>query len=550
MQDSGNPILVTGGGPAGLVLAIELGRRGIPCVLFEEDANPPAFPKANNSTARTMEHYRRLGLADEVRMLGLPEDHPGDVSYHTRFERDDIARLQWPARREVLANRYKPDARWPTPEPLHRGQQMFIEPLLQRHAAQLPAVTLRFGWRVESVSQDEAGVTVQARETATGRVSEFRGRYAVGCDGPRSMTRQTIGVSYQGHGAEDREFMGGRMLASYIRAPAFYEFASGGRRSWQYWGINAERKGVAIAIDRDHFVLHTQLPPGVSGSRAYARETLEKVSGRSFPYEIVAAEEWTAGYTLVAEQYRRNRIFLAGDAAHLFTPTAGQGYNTSVDDVANLAWKLAAVCHGWGGPELLDSYQAERKPIGERNTRFARFIAEHFRSLSLPAWLEEETAQGAAARAELGAQMQEIARLEFDIPGITFGMFYADSPLIASEAGGPPADDPHLYLPTAVPGARAPHVWLDGGDALYDRFGREFTLLKLGGTGDVRPLMAAAAARGAPLTLLELNHPEARDLYAADLVMIRPDQHVAWRGDKAPAEPAALIARVLGFPAH
>jgi 2-polyprenyl-6-methoxyphenol hydroxylase-like FAD-dependent oxidoreductase len=540
-------VLIVGGGPAGLVLAIELGRRGVPCILFEEDPGPPTFPKANASTSRTMEHYRRLGFVDEVRLLGLPDDYPLDVSYHTRFATHEIARLRWPSRWEARAARHRPDPRWPTPEPPHRGQQMFIEPVLKRHAGRWPSVDLRFGWQVEEIAQDEQAVRVRAREVATGRVSELKAAYAVGCDGPRSLVRETLGLRYQGIGSEDREFLGGRMLAAYVHAPGFYEIVNGGR-SWQYWSINRSRCGVMVAIDgKERFVFHSQVPRGMQSSAVYAWESLELAAGRRFPYEILDTAEWTAGFTLVAERYGVGRIFIAGDAAHLFTPTAGQGYNTAVDDAANLGWKLAAVCQGWGSPALLSTYETERKPIGHRNTRFARSIADSFRRINLPEALESDSAEGEAARAEVGKRMQELAWGEFDAPGIQLGVDYGNSPIVANEPSDPPDDDLHRYVPHARPGARAPHLWLENGVALFDRFGRDFTLMKLDSKLDSAALENAARARGIPLSVLALENEEAQALYGRRLVLIRPDHHIAWRGDWLPESPNTLLDLAVSF---
>jgi 2-polyprenyl-6-methoxyphenol hydroxylase-like FAD-dependent oxidoreductase len=418
MTERSTSVLIVGGGPAGLVLAIELGRRGVPCTLFEQNSGPPTFPKANSTTSRTMEHYRRLGIADEIRQLGLPDDYPPDISYHTRFGRHEIARLHWPSRREALASRHHFEARWPTPEPIHRAQQMFIEPVLKRHAEKCPAVDVRFGWRVESIVSNGDRVALRAVELASGRAQEFTADCAVGCDGPRSIVRQALGISYEGLDSEDGEFLGGRMLAVHLHAPSFYESA-GVRRSWQYWALNRQRFGVLVAIDgKGRFVFHTQLPRGQRGSLDYARESLALATGRELPYEIIGIAEWSAGFTLVAARYGCNRIFLAGDAAHLFTPTAGLGYNTSVDDAANLGWKLAATCQGWGGPNLLATYEIERKPVAERNTRFARSIADFFRSIELPAAIEEESLEGERARARFGHRVQQLAAREFDAPGI------------------------------------------------------------------------------------------------------------------------------------
>ena len=340
--------------------------------------------------------------------------------------------------------------------------------------------------------------------------------------------------------------MGGRMLATYLDAPAFYD-SVGVKPSWQHWAMNPQRFGVLIAIDgRGKFVFHSQLPHGQEGSVAYARESLTLTTGRDLAWNILGIAEWTAGFTLVAERYGRGRVFLAGDAAHLFTPTAGLGYNTSVDDAANLGWKLAAVCQGWGGPQLLATYELERRPIAERNTRFARSIADFYRTLGMSALLEEDGATGEAARAEFGKRCLALSAREFDAPGIQLGMFYHGSPIIAAEPGDPPPDDANRYVAQARPGARAPHAWLGEGEALYDRFGREFTLMKLRTECDTRALEQAAQNRGIPLTVLELPRTDIRALYERDLVLVRPDQHVAWRGDRVPSDADALMARLVG----
>ncbi|MFN0305980.1 MAG: FAD-dependent oxidoreductase [Burkholderiales bacterium] len=541
-------VLIAGGGPAGLVLAIELGRRGIACILAEEDAGPPMFPKANATTSRTMEHYRRLGFAAEIRALGMTEDYPQDIAYFTRFTTHELARVRGRTRREAAQAREGAYSRWPSPEPLHRTQQMYIEPVLQRQVERCPSVTARFGWRLVAFTSMAAGVKASIENVASGQREEVSADYLCGCDGPRSVVRTTLGIQYQGWAGEERDFLGGKMLATYFRSPAFYDIVPHDK-SWQYWATNRTRRGTTTAIDgKGLFVAMVQLPRGHEPTEAYGRESLALTTGREFPLEIIACEPWTAGLTLVAERYadEYRRVFLVGDSAHLFTPTGGQGYNTAVDDAANLGWKLAAMCNGWGGPTLLSTYHSERRPIGERNTRFARAMADSIGRMVIPFEIEDESSAGQAARERLGAQLLHHCNVEFDIPGIHFGMFYDSSPIISSDGTPAPKDDWDLYTPNATPGARAPHLWVDDGVSIFDRFGHGFTLVRMGkNPPEGRAYADAAATLGVPLSVIDVPGEEARDLYRADLALIRPDHHVAWRGN-AVGDARATLARVTG----
>lgn len=548
--------MILGGGPAGLLLAIELGRRNLPCVLLEEDAAPPDFPKANATSSRTMEHYRRLGFAADVRALGLPEDYPQDITYFTRHTGWELARLRGMTRREAREARAAADARWPTPEPLHRVQQMLIERVLRAQVARYPAIDARFGWRASGPARAADGVTVDAEEIATGRRERITADYAAGCEGNRSLVRDAIGVRYEGLPPEERDFLGGKMLSAYLRAPAFYD-AVHAPKSWQYWAINRDQRGTLISIDgKGLFIQMSQLPRGESASVALGELAFRRMVGKELPHEIIAVAEWTAGFALVAERFADRdadddggpRLFIAGDAAHMFTPTGGQGYNTAVDDAANLGWKLAAACQGWGGPGLLASYQQERRPIAHRNTRFARAMADNLASLAPLPGLEDDTPAGEAMRDELGAKLLRHVHTEFDIPGINFGVFYGGSDIVCDDGTPAPKDDFHHYVPHGTPGARAPHLWLEEDVSIFDRLGHDFTLLRLGGsTADAATLLAAAKARGVGMTVLDVENAAARDVYGRDLVLVRPDHHIAWRGDVLPQDARALVDRVTGW---
>ncbi len=545
-------VAIIGAGPAGLVLALELGRRGIACALIEEDEGPARFPKANATTARTMEHYRRLGLSNRIRQTGLPADFPQDIAYFTRFSGHELARLPGLTRAQAQGRRAGHDDRWPTPEPLHRAQQMFIEPVLMDAVRRHASVNLHLRTRATGLERLSNSVIVHAEAVEGGPALAIEADYVVGCEGPRSLVREAIGSRYEGLREEDRDFMGGRMLSIYFRSDDFYR-VSNKPASWQYWALNPERRALAMSLDgRALFSTAVQLAPGQTPDHAFADHCLEQAMGAGFRREIIGCSPWTAGYMLVADAFVEAldppRLFLAGDAAHLFTPTGGQGYNTAVDDAANLAWKLAAACRGWGGPALLRSYEAERLPIARRNTRFARTMAESIGRLPVPPHIEATDTHGEQARTELSRRLLEHARSEFDIPGIHLGVFYGGSPLIGPSPDEAPADDWYHYRPHATPGARAPHLWLSDEVALFDRFGPEFTLLCLGRADPAAATRALVQARqqGMPLDALNLGDDTARDLYGADYVLVRPDHHVAWRGNELTAAFERVLARSTG----
>jgi hypothetical protein len=251
----------------------------------------------------------------------------------------------------------------------------------------------------------------------------------------------------------------------------------------------------------------------------------------------------------VAERFIAGRVILAGDAAHLFTPTGGFGMNTGMDDASNLAWKLAATINGWGGPSLMQTYETERRPIAERNTGAARELNKHLASFTMPLTIEDDTPEGEAARRMVGAHFNSLGE-EFASIGVQLGARYDGSPIIAGD-GAPPSDQLDRYTPSGVPGGRAPHFWLgagrNAGDSLFDRLGMGFTLLRLGGKApDAGSIETAAQKLGVPLTVIDVPQAAARDLYGSDLALIRPDQYVAWRGNKPPGDPDRLIGRLIG----
>ncbi|MEU2503531.1 FAD-dependent monooxygenase [Streptomyces sp. NPDC007863] len=546
------PVAVVGGGPVGLMLALLLDRQGVPCVVLNSEADVPGRPRGSTHNARTMEHYRTLGLAERIRALGLPAGHSAGISFFTRYNAHELALLPWPGTGEVVRRRAGADRADPTPEPMHRANQMYVERLLLDHARGRRGITLRYGWTVTALRESAGHVDVVAEHEGVRRV--FRAAYVAGCDGGHSTVRRHLGIRYEGEGALDQDILGRRSTAAHLRVPTLYRDFLRDRGAWSNWVVNADLALNLIALDGvdEFFLLTSSVDPDRATDDDLVR-LVRRAAGQPLPVEVLSHRPWTAGAALVAESFGTGRVRLVGDAAHLFTPNGGFGMNTGVDDAANLAWKLAAAVRGWAGPDLLDSYGVERRPIALRNTSAARALGQGLGAVDRPAWLEEDSADGEAARAKTGAELAEYGMRTLDTLGVQLGARYDGSPIVAGDGSGPVPDSFGAYTPSAVPGGRAPHLWLDdrrtAGSSLFDRFGAGFTLLRLGPrpprTGRIE---AAARARGVPLRTLTLDDPLARDLYERDLVLVRPDQHVAWRADREPDDAGALLALITGGP--
>ncbi|MFT3816794.1 MAG: FAD-dependent oxidoreductase [Rubrivivax sp.] len=542
-------VLVAGGGPCGLMLANELGRRGIRCLVVDGKPGTAFNPQANATQARTMEHFRRLGFAHEIRALGLPPDHPTDIAYFTRYARHELARIGLPTAAEAVVRIRSLTGSWSAAELPHRVSQKFVEQVLRRHAQAWPSTDVRYGWTLERFHDDGDAVHAVIRPMAGGAATAVRAAFLVGADGARSFVRRELGIEWGGVTGIRREFMGGKMFAVYLRAPGF-PLLLRHPRAWMYVAVNHQRRAFMASVDGvSEYAFHAALRPGEDAdawTEADARRVFAEAAGAELPIEILSMGTWLAGHALVAQRLRQGRVFLAGDAAHLFTPTGGLGYNTAVEDAVNLGWKLAGVIRGQAPPSLLDSYEAERKPLAERNTAYARRFADSVGLFTARPELDEDSPAGEAARRLAGAHLNEHARLEFNIPGVTFGGRYDGSPIIAGDGAALPPDEPNRYVATASPGGRPPHAWLDDGRSLYDLFHAEWTLLALGPDA---PATAAfeQAARALAVDLRVVRRPEAslRELYEAPLALIRPDQIVAWRGGSADAA-ASVLARVTG----
>jgi 2-polyprenyl-6-methoxyphenol hydroxylase-like FAD-dependent oxidoreductase len=539
------PVLIVGAGPVGLTLAIDLAWRGIAVTLIERRARgelPP--PKCNHTSARSMEIFRRLGIAAQLRDSGLPADFPNDCAFRTTMTGIEFARIPIPCRRDRYTATGGPDTWWPTPEPPHRINQIFLEPVLTEHAAALPHVTLLNGTALEDFSHDGARVTATLRDLDTGATRSVTARYLVGCDGGHSLVRKRIGARLSGTSIVQR------VQSTYIRAPDLIKRLRS-ERSWVNIALNPRRSGNAMAIDgRERWVVFNYLRESETSfdavDRDWALRTILGV-GDDFRYEVLSREDWI-GRRLVAERFRDGPVFICGDAAHLWVPYAGYGMNAGIADAANLAWLLAAALKGWADPAILDAYEAERLPITEQVSHFAMNHAHEMirQRREVPAEIEDEGPEGDAARARIGRAAYDLNVRQYCCGGLNFGYFYEGSPIIAYDGEAAPGYTMDGFTPSTVPGCRTPFFRLDDGTPLYDRLGPDYTLLRLDRRVEIDGLVAAAKRRGFPLAVCDVNASAANMLYDRKLVLSRPDQHVAWRGDAEPPDPLALIDRLRG----
>ena len=528
------PVLIAGGGPVGLMAALDLHSRGIRVLLVERNPGTTRHPKMDVTNGRSLEHFRRLGVAERIRNVAVPRHHPMDVSWVTRLSEWELARFRYSdvnRARELIRTRN--DGTQPL-EPNMRLSQIVLEPELVRMLRECPGVELRFGWTLTQFTQNDQGVTATIVETLTGREEKIHCALLAGCDGAGSAVRETLGIPSRGAYEVVRLFM--------------VHFRSTHRELLQKFGIawhyQSPIGGTLIAQDdAEIWTLHAPIDPAEANTDPV--ELVHRCLGAQFPLEVLQANAFSL-HLVVADKYGLGRAWMAGDAVHQFIPTGGYGMNTGICDAVDLSWKFAAVLQGWGGPKLLDSIGTERRPIAlqnrdmsERHMNVRIKIGELYDPL-----IHDSTDAGAQARWRLRQVIDELGNLENEALGIEIGYRYRDSPIVCHEASEP-RWDAREYIPSTWPGVRAPHVFLEDGSAIFDQFGPGFTLLRFRAV-DTAPLEEAARARAVPLRTVDVRDSRAASLYEHNLVLIRPDQHVAWRGERAPSDSMAIIDQVRG----
>jgi len=561
MKSQHKPVAIIGGGPVGLNLALYLDKLGIASVVFDIKTTSRWHPKGSTHNSRTMEHYRWLGIASMLRELGMPKDYPKDVAYFTAMCSEELARFNMPSEERIALHQASSSQVDQVPEPLLRTNQMYVESFLLDWAKDRANITLRFGWQVEFIEQNDNGVRLTA-SCESGSYEEWHATYCVGCDGANSFLRRHLGLKYEGMGNPEESFLSGSMVSSYIKISNFYEHYAKINKAWMYNIISTQSRLILISLNGvDEFLI---MHKGGEGNKLpgpnEVRRLVTEALGSNLDLTVIRSLTWTGGIALTASKYQQGRLFLCGDSCHLFSPTGGYGMNTGIDDARNLSWKLAAVLSQWGGSELLQSYEMERKPVAKRNTEAALHLTKRLMALQIPQAIDEMTPAGKQARFELGRSLLEL-RSQFSSLGVELGARYDHSPIVFTE--DTIRDVWEDYVPTAIPGGRLPHMWLSSGDeslppsvvthsasrtSIYDLLGLGFTLLRIGASAPSATIFLRSAAKlGMPFKVVEIPEQPGRELYGKKLVLVRPDHYVAWRGDDLSVNPDHILRQCTGW---
>ena len=531
-------VIIVGAGPVGLSLAINLGRAGIKTILLEQNPEPQFLPKMERCNARSMELFRRIGLSKKIRDAGLRADCSMDVFIVEDLTKPPLLEEKHPSIEEFQKKIRDCNDLAMALEPYQLISQYTLEPLLKTEAESLKCVEVRFAHKFIEFEQNDTSVTVRCMGS-NGELLSFSADYLVGCDGGSSPIRKQLGIKLRGEG---------RILE--LQQALFYceelfdrlPQGDGPGKGRHYHRADTEQTFLIMQDSTKHWSLHATVPDSEAMKRKF-----EEIVGFPVNYELISCAPWRQNL-LLADRYRDGRVFLAGDSVHLVIPTGGLGMNTGVGDAFDLAWKLIGTLKGWGGPELLDSYEIERRQVGERNvgaSRYANIGRQQWRSIATQD-IFSGTPHGEASKQALVQVADSEQRKGNRMIGAELGYRYVDSPCIDNIPGGP-EHRVGEYHPNVWPGSRLPHCWLDDGTAIQDHLPETYILLSLGTKPpDTTRIRKSFEATGAPVTEVRVESDRVRDLYGFDFLVLRPDMHVVWRGTQVPRNAPEIVSIATG----
>ena len=533
-------VLIVGGGPVGLTLALVFAKFGINCTVIERNLSTTEHPKMDITNGRSMEIFRMLNIAEQINSAAVSPDICQDVSWIHTLTEAEIYRFNYPSPNEAREAYKKVNDGTQPMEPAVRISQIIVEPLLRDEAEKSPYITLKYGHKFNRLDQDEGSVTAWIENSKTKEKKRIISNYLVGCDGGNSRVRKCLGIGLTGE--------------ANIRQRYSIHFISHDKDIFEpfgpAWHYQSPVYGTLVSQDgKERYTLHSFLLEGEDPATVNPYDKVRPFVGKDFHFELLQAIQWNNNL-LVADNYRDRRVFLAGDSTHQYIPTGGYGMNTGIGDAFDLGWKLSAVINGWGGERLLDSIEEERRPIALRNCESSRRHAETRLSIGefWPENISIEGDEGDVHRSRIAEKIVEMGNAENESLGIEIGYGYSGSSIVCNEPGDEIQDDPLIYHPTTTPGYRSPALYVANETPIFELFGAAFTLLNFGlNTKEIIIFEMDAADLGLPLDIVFIDDDHAKSIYRYNLVLVRPDQHVAWRGNKVPSNAKEILKIVSGY---
>ncbi len=560
-------ILIAGGGPVGLMVALELNKQGVNAILIEKNLTTTKHPKMDITNGRSMELFRRWGVAKKLRDVAVSQDHGFSVIWASNVAGHELARFDYPTPNEYRSTAKAVNDGSRTLEPAMRVSQILIEPCLKDHLeSDCPNIDVRFGWKLKSFAQDEEGVTATIKHYKSGEVQLIRSLYLAGCEGAGSICRKQLNIGYDevdvfglikkvnifsllGHALREKSRgqsqPDGRVYMIHFTSPELDFF----ERYGHAWHIQSPNGSTVISQnDKDAWTMHVPLGKGEDVSKIDPKQKLFEMIGKEFECTVNIANAWTPRLSVI-DKFGEGRVWMAGDAVRQVTPAGGYGMNTGVGDAMAIGWTLAAVLQGWGTPRLLDAYEAERRPVAiiNRDALGEHVLVRLKVNIAMRNAMYDHNTKGGKVRKKIGETVLNLGNLENEAIGIEAGYRYNNSPAICYEdADSPPDVEWDKINPNTSPGSRVPSIWLEDGRAIQDLLSDQFTLIRFSDI-DITALREVAEKRKIPLAILDIRDTHAAEIYEKNLVLVRPDLHVAWRGDKAPNNGEEILNKVLGY---